>query len=203
MAGYVFALGRGGETTLAADAPAGATSLTVTTTGALATGDWVFASWADGWMQWLGRVKLAGAQSLTLTRPLARPLAAGASVWRPEDVIVTPAAAATPLVIEIESGVVHERSAGGEWTAVQCSRPLVTTQLRLEGLTPAVEAMLVEWLARAGWGLLPFTLLLPDATPVAVRLLAGGERPLRRERLPGDRCRLTLPLVIVEEGGYR
>jgi hypothetical protein len=206
MSGILFARGRQGETALTEVTAAGATSIILAGANQVfALGQTLLVSEADdSETEWLGKVTAVSAQSVGFSRPLAQSKNTGARLWRAAATLTTPAEATLPLKRALRTGVTDECTRGGQWMAVQTAEPREELTLTLEGLTPAVERAVVNWLGdQAGWGLWPFTLIEPDGALAVVRLAGGEERPVQRQREGGGRVRLTLPLWIVGEGSYQ
>jgi hypothetical protein len=206
MSGLLFARGRVNETALSEVTAAGATSIAVTDADQLfSTGDMLLISEADGGeTQWLGKVTAVDAASVAFSRPPAQSKNTGALLWRAEFTLETPSEETPPQARTIDGGVATERTRDGQWLAVQVAEPGERWTLSLEGLTPATERAVVNWLAaQAGWGLHPFTLIRPDGSLLVARLNTGPGDGVRRDRRPGGRAKLTLPLWIVAEGAYQ
>jgi hypothetical protein len=203
MSGWMLAKGRAGERVLTAVIPAGGKSI------ALAGADTIFALTQrlfiseadDSELQWLGRVTQVTSSAVSFSRTLKLAKSSGAKLWRAASVFDLPMDAPLPARRTTETGVVTQRSAGGEFYAIQVAEPRTTLRLVLNDLTPSSEDTLLAWLAeQTRWGLDPFTLLDSSGAPSVVRLAEG---PIEQEREAGGRRRLTLPLTIVEEGAYQ
>lgn len=206
MNGWFFARGRVGTAALTDVTAAGARTAALPLANALfATGQTVFISEADGSeTEWLGKVTSVSAGALGFSRPLIRSKNSGAILWRPEATVTAPAGGAVPLRRVVQTGVSVELTRGGDWMAVQYAEMSAEMTLTLDALTPAAERELVAWLGeQTGWGLRPFTLAETDGTLTAVQLKTDATHPIRRERDAKGVLSLTLPLVVVEEGGYR
>jgi hypothetical protein len=205
MSGILFARGRLNETALGEVTAAGATSIALADADQLfSAGQALFIGEDDGGeTQWLGKATAVDAASIAFSRPLAQSKNSGALLWAAQSVLDTPSQAATPIRRAIDGGVAVERTRGGQWLATQTAEPGETWTLTLEGLTPTAERAIVNWLGeQAGWGLQPITLIEPDGAMTVARPATGEGRGVQRERQPGGRARLTLPLWIVAEGSY-
>ena len=203
MSGWIFACGKTGQQTLAEVVAAGATSLALSgASGIFTAGQLLFISEANGSeTQWLGKVASATATALSFTRPLQISKNTGALVWRATGWLAAPEEPARPASRSLRTGVLTQRSVGGQFYAVSVSEPLQTLKLSWRGMTPLALQALLDWLATAtAWGLEPFTLVSPTGRLTSVRL-AGD--PIEQEEAPGERASLSLALVAVEEGAYR
>jgi hypothetical protein len=206
MSGLIFAKGRAGQTALTEVALAGAMRIALAgASSTFAAGQALLASEADGTeVEWLGKATAVDAAGVTFSRPLARSKNTGALLWRAASILETPAEAMLPLQATVATGVAVERTLAGGWLAAQTAEPAVQAMATLDGLIPSRAQALLDWLAvQAGWGLWAFTLLGGGMEPTVVRLAGADDRAIKQEWRAGGRARLTLPLWIVQRGGYQ
>ena len=203
MSGWIFAKGRAAEQTLDEVTAAGARSIALAGANAIfAPHERLLISEADGSeTQWLGQVTQTTSAAVVFSRPVKLSKNTGARLWRAGSIFEIPAEAALPALRSTSPGVVTERSAGGQYFALQVAEPQVRLKLVIDDLTSKVEDGLLAWLAgQAQWGLAAFSIIDPLGAPAVVRLT--GE-PLEQTRTAQDRRVLALHLTIVEEGAYQ
>lgn len=202
MSGWMMARGRTNETSLEEVTAAGVRNISLTGADALfAVGDFLLISEADGSeTQWLGRVTATSASGVSFTVALARSKNTGARLWRAASVLELTGLDALRERRTLATGVVVERSLGGDFLAVKVSEPRDSASLAVSGLTPQNEQALLDWLREeTGWGLEAFALIGPAGEMTAVRL--SGEA-ITRETGKGTRVSMTMPIMTVGKGIY-
>lgn len=201
MSGWMFAKGTGAQSCLTQAAAAGVRSLPLAGAG-FAPAQRLFISEADGSeIQWLGRVTQAGSSTISFSRPLELAKSAGARLW---SAAATLELSTESLLLErktVETGILTERSAGGQYYALKLTAPKTVLRLALAAEDSSLEEALMGWLEeQTGWGLDPFTLVNPENGICIVRL--SGE-PISQEQSASGKRRLVFSLAIAQEGAYQ
>ncbi len=197
----LFAKDKQLERNLAQSEAAGATVLHVATPSDFNLNDLVFVADADGTgVEYLGAVTAVGADSLTVSHPLAASRDTTATLWRPAAEFRWETVTAEPMRRAFREGIAVERSVGGALWSVRVAEAVREDTLRFKGVSRAHFTAFRAWLA--AWtrsGLDDFTWIDESRAAARVRLLDCDFEQV--EKIPGALA-LALQLAVQQEGGY-